>query len=110
MEFWLVGKFLIIALETIALYCSGTFLCRVIRPYFSPLRNLPGPPSSGFIHGNAREARRAGPVVEEWYKKYSKVMKCKGRFGVRASHPSPIGFSITNFLAFDRPGDATFYS
>ncbi|KAL5520596.1 hypothetical protein ACEPAF_2597 [Sanghuangporus sanghuang] len=60
---------------------QAQFVYRFVRPLFSPLRNLPSPPSTSFIHGNVNEVRRASPVLEEWYKKYGKVMKCKGRFG-----------------------------
>ncbi|KAL5478248.1 hypothetical protein ACEPAI_2432 [Sanghuangporus weigelae] len=54
---------------------------RLVRPLFSPLRNLRSPPSTSLIYGNVNEVRRASPLLEEWYKKYGKVMKCKGRFG-----------------------------
>ncbi|KAL5514900.1 hypothetical protein ACEPAG_2216 [Sanghuangporus baumii] len=54
---------------------------RFLRPFFSPLRNLPSPPSTSLIYGNVNEVRRASPLLEEWYKTYGKVMKCKGRFG-----------------------------
>lgn len=71
------------------LLAAGTFLsfyfvykhgCQLPSPYFSPLRDLPGPKSESFIWGNLGEMQTEEYIKkqEEWVEKYGKVIKYKG--------------------------------
>ncbi|KZV62140.1 cytochrome P450 [Peniophora sp. CONT] len=50
-----------------------------LRPFFSPLRLVPGPPSDGFLLGNLRAIVEADPCTlhEKWAKEYGPVVKYK---------------------------------
>ena len=51
----------------------------------SSVRNLPGPPSSSIVFGNANDVSKADPgvVQQRWLEKYGPVMKYYAFFGVR---------------------------
>lgn len=56
---------------------------KVVRPFFSALRVLPGP-KSGFIFGNSKEIRslKYGVWHEQMIEKYGPVMAYKGHMNV----------------------------
>lgn len=69
------------------------FIRGTLRPLFSPLRLVPGPPSGGFLMGNLRAIFEADPVVlhEKWAKEYGPVVKYKTFVNVSLSlHRSPL--------------------
>ena len=55
-----------------------------IRPRFSSLRALPGPPSESLIWGNLRQVLRADGATkhEEWIQKYGNTYVYKAFFNV----------------------------
>lgn len=77
---------------TIVLYGVYKLGVQLLAPYFSPLRDLPGPKSKSFIWGNLGEIRKAenSKLHEEWIEKYGKVIKYKGFFNVSCILPSSV--------------------
>lgn len=77
-------KLLQAILSTLALYGLGRLLHWLARAFTSPLRALPGPPSSSLIYGNLKEIRKAETASqhEAWVQQYGKVMTYKGFLGV----------------------------
>ncbi|EMD37142.1 hypothetical protein CERSUDRAFT_115058 [Gelatoporia subvermispora B] len=55
------------------------FLQILLRPFTSPLRNLPGPPNPSFIYGNTRQLARDGfsDTIRAWIDKYGHVLHYK---------------------------------
>lgn len=64
---------------------ARAFYATVIQPYFSELRQLPGPPSPSFLFGNFRQIWNADNSVlhEEWVEEYGNTLQYKGMFNVR---------------------------
>ena len=62
-------------------YISYKIAKILIRGYFSPVRDIPGPPSTSFIYGNAQEVI-SDEAQEEWETRYGKVILFKGLFNV----------------------------
>lgn len=76
----------LVALVLVAVLKSAfDILQRILRPLFSPLRLLPGPPSSSWLFGNLLEIRALDNVDphEQWFKQYGPVFKYKGFLNVR---------------------------
>lgn len=63
------------------------------RSYTSPLRRLPGPPSSSFLWGNLKAMREAGPAVlqQQWLEQYGGTLAYPGFFGVRLASLHSLG-------------------
>lgn len=57
----------------------------LLQPYTSPLRDVPGPPSSSWFLGNINNIHNSQPAVlqEAWTDKYGKTIHYKGWFNVR---------------------------
>ena len=55
-----------------------------IKPLFSPLRDLPGPPSPSFVFGNLKEIFDADNSVlhEAWTEKYGHTLMYRAWFNV----------------------------
>jgi hypothetical protein len=76
-----------ILFSTIALLCvygAYQLLSFVIRPYFSSLRDIPGPPNPSFFSGNSREISDA-PVCEaqeRWIAEYGDTICWKADLNV----------------------------
>ena len=70
---------------TLAAYVFYMIMCRRIRAYRSPLRNLPGPRNAHWLNGSFNEVPEedATRLLEEWVKTYGHVLKIHSRFGVR---------------------------
>ncbi|TFK45693.1 cytochrome P450 [Heliocybe sulcata] len=78
-----------------------------IRPYFSPTRALPGPPSPSWLWGNFKDIVKADNSVlhEAWLDKYGPVIRYTGMFNdnrvttldMRALH------HVLNSPAFEKP-------
>lgn len=94
---------------TVALYGAYKLGVQLLAPYFSPLRDLPGPKSKSFIWGNLGEIRKAenSKLHEEWIEKYGKVIKYKGFFNVSCIVPSSVKFERTPLISLDRPTGCT---
>lgn len=77
-------RLLLAAGTTIVLYGAYKLGIQILTPYFSPLRDLPGPKSKGLVWGNLGEIRKAenSKLHDEWIEKYGKVIKYKGFFNV----------------------------
>lgn len=56
----------------------------ILRPYFSPLYDLPGPPRTSIIFGNLKRifTEEPGKVHDEWAEKYGGVVRYGGAYGV----------------------------
>ncbi|KAL5498061.1 hypothetical protein ACEPAH_2992 [Sanghuangporus vaninii] len=76
-------KLSLAAVCTLAVYGFAKLVRRVLRPLSTPLRSLPGPPSSSFIYGNLSEIRKADVLElhEKWAQEYGSVFKYKAFFG-----------------------------
>ncbi|KAH7929280.1 cytochrome P450 [Leucogyrophana mollusca] len=49
---------------------------RVVRPYLSPLRNMPGPKTSNWLYGNLLDMFNVeSPAVPEWMKEYGQTFR-----------------------------------
>lgn len=80
-------------------FVSGVFICATwgvwklfIRPWFSPLRRIPGPESKSFFWGNVLEPHKAeniAKVWEAWFADFGHVFVAKGFFNVRTTQPPP---------------------
>lgn len=94
---------------TIVLYGVYKLGVQLLAPYFSPLRDLPGPKSKSFIWGNLGEIRKAenSKLHEEWIEKYGKVIKYKGFFNVSCIVPSSVKFERTPLISLERPTGCT---
>ena len=80
------------AIGIFALYKVARLL---LRPYFSPLRDLPGPPRESFIYGHTKEMRIAvsdSGFLSNWFEKYGNVMKISLLIGVCV-----LGFEFANY-------------
>lgn len=78
------SKVVVLAGSSLVLYGAYQIGRRLLKPYFSPLKDLPGPPSKSFFFGNLEEIRKAENSIlhEEWIAQYGKVMKYKAFFNV----------------------------
>lgn len=78
-------KLTLAATASLLLYGLYKVASRLLHPYFSSLKHLPGPDSSSFIYGNVKELRdiEKSTLFEDWTRKYGKVMKIHLLFGVR---------------------------
>ena len=56
----------------------------VIRPYLSPLRSLPGPPSPSWLWGNMKQMVEAGDdsLTQKWFEQYGRTIVTTGLFNV----------------------------
>lgn len=74
------------AISSVFLYGLYKVICQLLRPYFSSLRDIPGPKSSSFIYGHVKELRglEESTILDKWIKQYGKVMKINLLLGVRA--------------------------
>jgi hypothetical protein len=72
---------LLIALVSCGLYNAAR---RVLGPFFSPLRNLPGPSNPSFLFGHFKEMTMADLAVaqERWVEKYGSTIVYKGFMNV----------------------------
>ena len=64
------------------LYFVFGFIKRLVRPLFSPLRELPGPKPSSIFLGSVREAFNA-EVYETWAQDFGSTFVFKQFFNVR---------------------------
>lgn len=73
------------AISSFFLYGFYKAVCQLLRPYFSSLRDIPGPKSSSFIYGHVKELRglEESTILDNWIKQYGKVIKIKQFLGVR---------------------------
>jgi hypothetical protein len=76
---------------TSAAYVLYIIICRSIRAYRSPLRNLPGPRNAHWFNGNYNDVPEGDStrLQEEWVKTYGHVLKVHSRFGVRCPSLCP---------------------
>ncbi|TFK46540.1 cytochrome P450 [Heliocybe sulcata] len=60
-------------------YVLWRIASRLIRPAFSPLRNLPGPPNPSLLLGHAKQLMKgdSGEQVGQWAEQYGHVFKFK---------------------------------
>lgn len=92
-------RFLLAAGTSISFYGVYKLGCQFLGPYFSPLRDLPGPKSESFIWGNLGEMQTEEYIKkhEEWVETYGKVIKYKGFFNVSSPiHLLEVAYSIIN--------------
>lgn len=92
-------RFLLAAGTTICFYGVYKLGCQLLGPYFSPLRDLPGPKSESFMWGNLGELQTEEYIKkhEEWVEKYGKAIKYKGFFNVSSPpHLLEVAYSIIN--------------
>jgi hypothetical protein len=82
---------------TLAAYVFYITICRSIRGYRSPLRNLPGPRNAHWLYGSFNEVPEedATRLLEEWVKTYGHVLKVHSRFGVRFPFTSSENSSVS---------------
>lgn len=71
---WTVGGALVLLLRKAVNF--------VIRPYLSPLRSLPGPPSPSWLWGEMKHMMAVSDVQEEWFQQYGKTIVSHGLFNV----------------------------
>lgn len=88
------------------LLAAGTTVCfygiyklgrQLLGPYFSPLRDLPGPKSESFMWGSLGKLQTEEYIKmhEEWVEKYGKVIKYKGFSNVSSpTHFLEVAYSI----------------
>mgnify|MGYP001560170174 FL=1 len=77
-----LGRF---ALTTsLALFLTYAFQHLILRPYFSPLYDLPGPPRASIVLGNLKRvfSEEPGKVHDEWAETYGGVVRYGGAYGV----------------------------
>ena len=77
-------KLSLAALATLTAYGVIRVVRWFVRPLWSPLRVLPGPPNPSLIYGNLSEIRKSdfSELHEKWAEQYGRVMKYKAFFGV----------------------------
>ena len=82
---------------TLAAYVFYMIMCRRIRSYRSPLRNLPGPRNAHWLNGSFDEVPEedATRLLEEWVRTYGHVLKVHTRFGVRFPSTLSENFSVS---------------
>ncbi|KAI0250884.1 cytochrome P450 [Lactifluus subvellereus] len=68
---------------TSAAYVFYILICRRIRAYRSPLRDVPGPGTAHWLNGSFDDVPEADAtrLQEEWVKTYGHVLKFHSRFG-----------------------------
>lgn len=73
----------------------------LVRPLFSPLRHVPGPPGGSLLlgHADAFWEPRKESVIEEWIAKYGHILKFKDFLNVSVSrnYIPPTITSLTTF-------------
>lgn len=76
------------AISSVLLYGFYKVVCQILHPYFSSLRDIPGPKSSSFIYGHIKELRglEESSILDKWIKQYGKVMKINLLLGVRTPY------------------------
>ena len=69
---------------TLAAYGLYKTVLFLLRPYFSPLNELPGPPSKSYVWGHMEATRKSEnqELHEKWAGQYGHVMMYKAFFGV----------------------------
>ena len=79
------GTLVLSVLATGIAYAFFKLAKAAIRPLFSPLRHLPGPPNPSFIFGNFKQIWHAEKSVlyEQWIDQYGTTLKYKGLLNVR---------------------------
>ncbi|KAI0037005.1 cytochrome P450 [Vararia minispora EC-137] len=80
-----------------------------IRPYFSPLRIVPGPKSTHWLWGNMREILKADPseMHDRWEQEYGPVLKYKILMGVNrlsVTDVRALGYIFAHNMDFEKPG------
>ncbi|KAL5514893.1 hypothetical protein ACEPAG_2209 [Sanghuangporus baumii] len=78
------------------------------RPLFSPLRDLPGPPSSNFILGNLQIYRTEETFKDrdQWLATYGKVMRIKAFFGegrLYTTDTRALNHVLTHSMDYQKP-------
>lgn len=68
------------------LYGIYKAIYQLLRPYFSSLRDIPGPKSNSLIYGHVRELRgiEDPTLLHKWVEQYGKVVKIRMFAGVRS--------------------------
>ena len=76
-----------------------------IAPFFSPLRNVPGPPRQSWLLGNILLSRKLTPAVARrmWMKEYGPIFTTWSYFGVRV--PLPRVWYLLNVVYVDPKTD-----
>ncbi|EPQ51721.1 cytochrome P450 [Gloeophyllum trabeum ATCC 11539] len=108
----MLGTVLLSAAASFVLYTVWSILQRVTKPYFSALKNIPGPPSPSWLYGNIREIlqQEAGVQVEQWVEQYGHVFKFK--WAMNADRLVPVDTKalhhiLTHSFDYQKPKDAS---
>ncbi|KAI0027118.1 cytochrome P450 [Vararia minispora EC-137] len=80
----------------------------VIRPYFSPLRTVPGPRPTSWLRGNLREIIKADPseMHDEWEQEYGPVLKYKVMMGqdrLSITDVRALGHILAHSMDYEKP-------
>ncbi|EMD33503.1 hypothetical protein CERSUDRAFT_118076 [Gelatoporia subvermispora B] len=94
-----------------ALYKGVRFL---LRPFFSSLRYLPGPPRSGLIYGNLKEIFAAEHSVlhEAWVEKYGNTIKYKGFLNTDRLYTidvKALNHILTHSMDYQKPAQSRYF-
>ena len=59
----------------------------LVKPWFSPLNQLPGPPNPSWVHGHFKERFTDDNLLlqEKWIEEYGNIIALKAAFGVRGT-------------------------
>ncbi|OCH90175.1 cytochrome P450 [Obba rivulosa] len=92
----------------------GKLVQILIRPYFSSLRHLPGPPRGGLFYGNLKSvfAGDNSAVHEAWLEKYGHVIKYKGFFNkdrLYTTDLKAVNHFLTHSSDYQKPALARFF-
>ncbi|KDQ54054.1 hypothetical protein JAAARDRAFT_160991 [Jaapia argillacea MUCL 33604] len=85
----------------------------VLRPVFSPLRRLQGPPSDSWFYGNFRQVFTSenSTLQEEWVAEYGHTLKYKGMFNldrIVTTDLRAIQHILSNSI-YEKPPQARFF-
>ncbi|KAI0040330.1 cytochrome P450 monooxygenase [Auriscalpium vulgare] len=106
--FWSIILALIAGVALLNARALLNFFTFIIQPYFSPLRNVKGPPSPSWVFGNTKQMQEHGDIEchEKWVAEYGPVFKRKGSLNsdrLFMLDPRAVGHVLSHVQDYQKP-------